>query len=251
MTHRLLLTLLPLLLLAGCKHDRFTLSGTIEGGNDHSLWLEELSPGGPRFIDSIPLASDGSFSYSCPLPYQSLYNLHATPSNYIVVLPDFGDRIHITGQLDNLPFSYTVEGSSGSDLLWQLQQNTNAGAQVLRLLVDSANHFAALLHEGAISQAEADSAKSRLDKRYRETYADQLDFALDFIERYPGSLATLIALYKPFNNRPLVDARDSIGIAYYDKVLSDLEASLPDNPHTLHFRRVVDNLALQAVHTAQ
>lgn len=59
------------LLLGACKHDTFTISGTIEGGAGHTLWLEEIAPEGPLFIDSIPIDSKGRFSYKYKMPYRS------------------------------------------------------------------------------------------------------------------------------------------------------------------------------------
>ena len=62
-----------------------------------------------------------------------------------------------------------------------------------------------------------------------------------FIEENQGSLSTLIALYKPFNNRPLIDTRAPENIDWYDLVLEGLQQSLPDNPHTLHFKNSVEH----------
>ena len=54
---------LLLLSISACKHDGFTIEGTIEGGAGRSLWLEEIAPEGPIFIDSIPMDADGHFKY--------------------------------------------------------------------------------------------------------------------------------------------------------------------------------------------
>ena len=58
-----------------------------------------------------------------------------------------------------------------------------------------------------------------------------------------GSLATLIALYKPFNNRPLINPEDSF--EFYEAVLEGLEESMPDNPHTLNFKNQVERTRFQ------
>ena len=64
----------------------------------------------------------------------------------------------------------------------------------------------------------------------------------NFIDDNLGSLATLIALYKPFNNRPLIDP--STDFDFYLDVLNGLEQTLPDNPHTLNFKNEVERLRL-------
>jgi hypothetical protein len=49
-------------------------------------------------------------------------------------------------------------------------------------------------------------------------------------------------LYKPFNNRMLIDTRNPQCINWYDMVLEGLEQRYPDNPHTLHFKNTTEHL---------
>jgi hypothetical protein len=237
------LFLLPLsfiLLFASCKHDTFTISGTLEGGAGKTLWLEEIAPDGPIFIDSIPINNKGQFKYSYKMPYRSLYNLHTTADNYIVTLPDYGEHIKISGQWDNLSVSYTVEGSPESGLLWLLQQYTNDGAKVLNALVDTTHLYAQLLFDGKITNEDVLRKKDETDSIYRITAEEQQDYIYRFLEENRGSLSTLIALYKPFNNRPLIDTRDPNSIDWYDLVLEGLQERSPDTPHALHFNNTTE-----------
>ncbi len=231
-----------LLAATGCKKDSFTIKGTIEGGAGQTLWLEELAPEGPMFIDSIAIGSDGSFKYSYKPPYRSLYNLHTTENNYIVTLPAIGETLEVNGSLDNLALTYNIKGAPESVLLWQLQQYTNDGAKILRSLVDSVNHCQALVEIGEMSETEAAARKEVTDSLYHVAFVEQQEYVCRFIEENKGSLATLIALYKPFNNRALIDPRDPSSIDWYDMVLEGLTEQLPDNPHTLHFKNTTEHL---------
>ena len=230
------------LLLTGCKHDTFTISGTLDGGAGHTLWLEEIAPDGPMFIDSIPVDSKGHFKYTYKMPYRSLYNLHTSEDNYIVTLPDYGEKLKVTGRYDNLSLSYDIQGSPESSLLWQLQQYTNDGATVLRALIDTTKYYQQLLAEGKIDIKVVYDKKDMTDSIYRLTAEEQQDYICRFIEENQGSLATLIALYKPFNNRLLIDTRDPNSIDWYDMVLEGLQERYPDNPHTLHFKNTTEHL---------
>ncbi len=229
-------------LAASCHHDTFTISGKLDGGAGHTLWLEELTPDGPLFIDSIPMDSKGHFSYKYKMPYRSLYNLHTSENNYAVLLPDYGEKLKIGGDYDNLSVSYTVSGSPESILLWQLQQYTNDGGRVLNDLVDTTLYYQRLLDEGKIDIEVVYDKKDETDSIYRLTFREQQDYVGRFIEENQGSLATLIALYKPFNNRLLIDTRDPNSIDWYDLVLEGLEERYPDNPHTIHFKNTVEHL---------
>lgn len=230
------------LFATGCKHDGFTIEGTLEGGANKTLWLEEIAPEGPLFIDSIRTDSKGHFKYHYNPPYRSLYNLHTTENNYIVTLPDKGETVEVTGKYENLSATYNVKGSPESILLWQLQQYTNDGSKILYALVDSVSHYDALLNEGSIDQTTYDQLKKGTDSVYHAAFVEQQEYVCRFVEENAGSLSTLIALYKPFNNRALIDPRDPSSIDYYDMALNGLEEKLPDNPHTLHFKNTTEHL---------
>ena len=237
-----LIGLMGLMCLTGCQHNTFTISGTLDGGAGHTLWLEEIAPDGPMFIDSIPIDSKGHFKYTYKMPYRSLYNLHTTDDNYIVTLPDYGEKLKVTGRYDNLSVSYDIKGSPESSLLWQLQQYTNDGATVLRALIDTTKYYQQLLAEGNVDIEVVYDKKDMTDSIYRLTAEEQQDYVCRFIEENQGSLATLIALYKPFNNRLLIDTRDPNSIDWYDMVLEGLQERYPDNPHTLHFKNTTEHL---------
>lgn len=230
------------LLMAGCHKKSFTISGTLDGGGSRMIWLEELTPKGHLFIDSIPLDSRGRFSYTYKMPYRSLYNLHTTTDNFVVTLPNYGEHLRISGSYDNLSVSYTVSGSPESTLLWQLQQYTNDGAAVLNALVDTTERYAQLLFEGRVSEQEVLKMKEQTDSIYRIAFEEQQDYVCRFVEENSGSLATLIALYKPFNNRLLIDTRDPNSLGYYELVLKGLQKRYPNNPHTLHFKNTTEHL---------
>lgn len=234
--------LLAMCVFTSCKKDTFTLSGTIMNGAGQSIWLEEITPDGPLFIDSIPVDTKGHFSFSYKMPYRSLYNLHTTDNNYIVVLPDYGEKIKVSGDYDNLSVTYSINGSPESILLWQLQQFSNDGNVTLTQLVDTTLYYQHLLNEGIIDIETVYDKKDETDSIYRQLFSEQQDYVGRFIEENRGSLSTLIALYKPFNNRLLIDTRDPNSIDWYDMVLEGLEERYPDNPHTLHFKNTVEHL---------
>lgn len=245
---RTIILLIFALLFVGCKNDTFTISGTIDGGAGKTLWLEELAPDGPIFIDSIHLDSKGQFKYKYKMPYRSLYNLHTTAENYIVTLPDYGEKIEIYGNWENLSVSYDIQGSFESSLLWQLQQYTNDGAKILNELIDTTEYYARLFADKRVDEATVLAKKEMTDSIYHMAFEEQQEYVCRFIEENQGSLSTLIALYKPFNNRLLIDTRDPNSIDYYDLVLEGLQERYPDNPHTLHFKNTTEHLRSAIAH---
>lgn len=238
----LLPAILVALVLTACHRDSFTISGTLDGANGHTLWLEEIAPDGPLFIDSIPVDAKGHFKYTYRMPYRSLYSLHATEDNFIVTLPDYGEHLKVNGTFDSLSQTYTIAGSPESALLWQLQQQTNDGALVLTDLVDTARHYEQLLNDGLIDKETAIAKRRTTDSIYRAERKIQQEYVCLFIEENSGSLATMIALYKTFNTTLLIRPSDTASLYYYNLVYDGLHERYPDNPHTLHFEKTVNRM---------
>lgn len=233
-----------LLLIASCGHrDHICIEGTLQGGAGKVIYLEEMTPDSRLFIDSITLDSKGHFRYRYPMPYKTFYNVHVSDEDYIVLLPDMGETLTIEGRYDSLSNTYRLRGGSESQLLWQLQDYSNQGAEILHQIVSTDQRNQQLLSQGAITEAQYTAARSVTDSLYLATFADQQQYVVHFIQHNLGSLATLIALYKPFNNRPLVNPADSF--EFYEAVLEGLEETLPDNPHTLSFSNQVERLRFQ------
>lgn len=255
-----LLSTIALLLFAGCKKEnKFTIEGTIDNGAGRMMYIEELTPDGPHFLDSIPLDKKGRFSYSGKYDYQTFYNLHTSAVDYVVLLPYKGEKIKVSGVFDSLSLSYKVDGSKESATLWQLQDYSNYGAYKLRDIV-SADHAnrerfnIQTVEENGTMKVLGDTASYRkakevTDSLYREAYDEQVLYVTKFIEDNSGSLATLIALYKPFNgSHPIIDVdRYPELFTYYEQVLQGLEENeaTADNPHTLAFKNVMERVRYQ------
>jgi hypothetical protein len=240
--YRTVFVALMAITLVACNNDGFTIEGTIDGGAGKTLWLEELGPEGQMFIDSIPIDADGHFSYSYTAPYPSMYNLHAGPQNYIVTQPNNGEKVKIEAHWNNLSLSYSISGSPQSELLWQLQQYTNQGIEVLQGLVDTTRYYSGMKAEGRCDEATVKAKRRETDSIFLQNYLLQQGLVQSFIEENYGSLTTLIALYKNFSGKPLIDPRDTDGLHYYDLVLQGLKEQYPDNPHTIRFQAGLERL---------
>lgn len=233
--------------ITGCKKgNTFEIEGTLTNGADKTIYIEELSPDGPQFLDSIKVDKHGHYSYSGKYTYQTFYNLHTTPYDYVVLVPYKGEKITVDGCFDSLSRSYKVSGSKESISLWQLQEYSNYGSYKLRNIVamDQANR-----EKYANDEAGYKEAKKETDSLYREAYDEQSMYVIQYLTDNAGSLSTLIALYKPFNGEhPLIDVdRFPELFTYYEQVLEGLENNpeTSDNPHTIAFKNVVERVRFQ------
>lgn len=238
--HLLTLAITLSIVVSACDNKAFVITGTLENGSNKTIYLEELTPEGPLFIDSIKLDKEGSFKYKYEMPYPGLYNLHVSSNDYAVLNPQEGEKIKVCGDYDQLAMSYTVTGSPQSILLWQLQDYTNKGIRQLFELIQMENTAKQNLASGQLSETEYQTIHHTHDSMYLEYYHQQQDYVSHFIEENMGSLTTLIALYKQFNKHPVIDPE--VNLDYYEAVLSGLEEQQPDNPHTIYFKNSVEQL---------
>ena len=241
---RLFPIIIATLLLSACHKNTFVIEGTLDNGANKTIYIEEITPNeGPLFIDSVKLDGKGHFTFRYKPPYESFYNIHVTNEDYVVLLPKGGEKVKLTGDYTMLESTYQVEGSPESTLLWQLQDYSNQGTETLKDIVATDTKNRQLLANGDMSQEEYDHEHDITDSIYAATYAEQQQYVVHFIEDNLGSLSTLIALYKPFNNHPLIDPSNSF--EFYEAVLEGLQENMPDNPHTLHFKNSVERIRYQ------
>ena len=227
------------LVSCGNKED-IIIEGTLENGAGKVIFIEDITPETRMFQDSLTLDSKGHFKFRTQMPYKTFYNIHVSDEDYIVVLPDKGETITISGNYDSLSRTYHLQAGNESQLLWQLQDYTNDGNRQLRELVATDNYNREALAAGKITQKEFDKLHAQSDSVYLQIFSQQQQYVVNFIQNNLGSLTTLIALYKPFNNRPLINPEDSF--EFYPAVLEGLEETMPDNPHTIYFRNEVERL---------
>ena len=239
---KLILFLIPVLALSSCgKKKTFTIEGTLQGGAGKYVYIEEIAPKEIIPIDTIKLDNNGHFVFTYEMPYQSFYNIKVNNADFVTLLPDYDETILFTGDYNRLSPTYEVQGSQGSVMLWQLNDFYKYG--LLRL--DSI----ARAYDKLVADCKGDTncikrQKPLLDSVYVNANDEQQQYIISFIERNKGSLATLIALYKPFNGKPLINPRTA-DFYYYEEVADGLDEALPENPHTLHFRNTVEHMRVQ------
>lgn len=238
---KLILFLIPVLALSSCgKKNTFTIEGTLQGGAGKRVYIEEIAPKEIIPIDTIQLDNNGHFVFTYEMPYQSFYNIKVNDVDFVTLLPDYGETITFTGDYNRLSPTYEVQGSHGSVLLWQLNDFYKYG--LLRL--DSI----ARAYDKLVADCKGDAncikkQKPLLDSIYVDANNEQQQYIISFIERNKGSLATLIALYKPFNGKPLINPHTE-DFFYYEEVADGLDEVLSENPHTIQFRNTVEHMRI-------
>lgn len=232
-----ILTFFSLLAIA-CTNGRFggeavfELEGTLENAETAQLLFEELTTNNLIPLDTITTDARGNFKLNGPIESPGFYILRVDRSNFITLLLEPGEKVRIGGDANNLPKSYTVKGSEGSELLAEL----NKSQQESYKKVDSlASVFREIQGEDNFSEL-----KQEIDLAYTRVFEEQQDYVKGFIDQHPQSLASIIALYQFFGNQVLLKETDHF--EYFDRLSGSLSEAYPANKHVLDLKRRVNEM---------
>ncbi len=246
MTHRkttIWLAALLLTLCAACHNEKsngtatFTIEGTFENAANKTLYIEEMTPdNGANFIDSIRCDAKGHFEYKGSMPYQTFFNIHVSPVDYVVLLPRDKEHIVLHGDATRLGSTYRVEGSPESQRMWEIQNHINESNLVI----------ADIAHQDQQNKATMD--KQQYEEAHKTTDSifvanRQLVYVTlyHFIEDNRGSLSTLYAIDAPYNHQMRVFYAES-DYEVFEAALEGLLDSVPNNPHTQYFKTRVERI---------
>ena len=140
---------------ASCSNNKFKVEGQIANACDSVLYFENVGLEGIQVLDSVKLASDGSFAFSgAPTEAPEFYRLRIA-DQIINVSIDSTETVQVKGEYPGMASNYTVSGSDNCEKIRELtlkqmdlqrqaiavQQNTDLG---IRVMGDSINKLVAL-----------------------------------------------------------------------------------------------------------
>ncbi len=205
----------------------FLLEGSISDCKEPYLILAEIGKQGFSKSDTLALDAKGKFSGLVQMQEETLYSL-SYGTDYVTLCPQQGETVKITASGSDFSGTYTVAGSSESELLKQLNARNLKTRSTLKAMSDYLK----------MSDIEnLDSVRYSFAARLQNMYLEEQVFSENFIHKHPGSLTCLIALYRTFEGRPLFDYRGSLEV--YKEVLAGLEKSKPNNQHTLILKNFI------------
>ena len=209
----------------------FVIEGTLEHAANERLLLEELTTNNLIPLDTLETDASGHFRYQGEITSPGFYILRVDRNNFITLLLEGGEKVKISGDAQQLPQTYSVEGSEGTSLLEKL----NRSQQESYAKVDS---LAAIFRE-IQGHEDFHEKKKELDLAYTRVFESQQQYVKDFIEANPTSLASIIALYQFFGNQILLQEEEHF--EYFENLATSLSGEYPDNKHVLDLKRRVND----------
>ncbi len=219
-----------------CSNGRFSgeaafeLEGTLENAASTQLLFEELTTNNLIPVDTVTTDDQGYFSLSGNIDSPGFFILRVDRSNFITLLLEPGEKLKIAGDANNLPLTYQVEGSEGSQLLADLNK---AKHQSYRKIDSLAGIFREIQAEDNFLEL-----RQEVDLAYSKVFEQQQQYVMDFIDKHSNSLASIIALYQFFGNQVLL--KESEHFEYFEKLSSSLSEVYPGNKHVVDLTRRVN-----------
>ncbi len=214
-----------------CRNSDAVVSGKLIGVNIDKVYLEQSTSAGEKVVDSVALASDGSYRFA-------LKNVASTPTIYhlvcrnerIPLLVKGGDDIALNS-LGSVLANYTVSGSRESELLQAFNKGYVEGVRSLQQKMAE--------YGKADEQTKPEIARS-YNAIYRQIKRDQISFII----ANKQSLAAVYVLYQRLAGEVnLVDALSDL--IYYRTVADAIEEVYPESPYLVKLRNDVARMDAQ------
>jgi thiol-disulfide isomerase/thioredoxin len=227
-----------LLSCSGEFDGNYSITGKFENSSGKKLVLYEMGTYNMIPVDSIIIGEDGQFSFQGELEQVRFMTLRATSLNYLTLIVFPGEDIKISANLENLQQTATVNGSKESVLALELNKKMH---NTIMKLDSLSNSYRDSLNNPA---TDIELLRETTRERFEDISEQQRQFTIDFINRNPGSLASLMALYQQVDPRNFV-LRQQEDFRYYALVDSILIKKYPDLEYTLTLNENVKEMKSQ------
>lgn len=164
------------------------ISGRIDKPSAKMIYLQELTFSGKGVLDSSILGNSGKFKFKVHLEHPSFFKLRLGKQRGITLIAAPKDNIYITGKADSLYQTYNVEGSEESNYAMALDKRMDKTIKS----IDSLNN----VYRQFINNPNIANITTTLKYNYYRVLNEQRNFTIDFIQKHPASLASIMALYQ-------------------------------------------------------
>jgi thiol-disulfide isomerase/thioredoxin len=226
------------MIVAGCKNkDRVRVDGIVKDNPVNYIYISKVDVDTPVLLDSSKIRNDGSFRFRVKAAEPDFYQVGYSKSDFITLLAEPGEKIHLSFNSNHLYNNYTVTGSTGSELIRELDLKlleTKSKLDSLSIIYKEISNKPSFATEGPI-----------LEKEYQDLVKQQRMFNIGFIIKNINSLAAIKALYQKFNEETYVlyEGRD---LQYLKIVTDSLKRHYPESKHTKalvkNFEKEMNNL---------
>lgn len=184
--------ILAALIFACNKPNGFVINGKITNAEGKYLYLDELKVASSVPIDSVKIKKDGSFEFKGKISYPNFYLLRLNVKNFVTLLVDTTEKITVYGDAANFSRDYIVEGSPGSLLVQELNEQLTKTKHKLDSIRSRMIVFRT--HENYRFE------KIRWEQELATIKKNQIEYSSSFVQKHPFSMSSVLALYQKFDD---------------------------------------------------
>lgn len=221
----------------GGTSSEVTIKGSFAEGNHTLILLRKPSEDLLTTIDSTRTDSQGAFELSVNVDTPTFFLLQAEgESEPIVLLIEPKENIVISTQKGSFAKSYSISGSKGSRLVYELNSRLNRTVAVIDSL---STHF-----RSSVDSFNFNQIKKSIDSTYLTTLDEHRRFTINFIKENRYSLASILALYQQYDQaRSVLNRRKDFEL--FQLVDSALFPLYPNNPMVANLNSNVKKISAQ------
>ncbi|UTW67338.1 TlpA family protein disulfide reductase [bacterium SCSIO 12643] len=157
-----------------------SISGYIDNIPGKEIVLTKQTPEGIIPMDTTWIEEDGSFLFTPDFGDIAVYRVLVDFNKYLTIAAQKGDHIILEADGLDLYNNYYVGGSEESELIKIVVDETMALGHQLDSISEAINHQKAAKNSQALYKSF---------EVQNQLYSNHRNFSLDFIEKYPGSIA--------------------------------------------------------------
>lgn len=214
--------------LSGCEQKpHFTITGTIEGAADKTLYLEASGITAVTPVDSVELGSSGTFTLEGARPqYPEFYRLRIDGS-IINLVVDSTETIRVDARLADMPTGYTVEGETNQRIKELAVKQMELQAAIDRVTGTR-----------TLAPYQMQDSIEGMVGRYKD------DVKRNYVFRAPNTLYAYFALFQRVNGTLLFDPlRNADDVRCFAAVATSFDNLYPHSARTTNLH----NLAVQGM----
>jgi peroxiredoxin len=175
---------------------KFSVSGKISHAEGQTLYLEELQVASTKPVDSVKINKKGEFKFTGETRIPTYYLLKFSDNKFVTLLIDSVEQVYVEADAANFDRSYRVEGSMGSLLV----KNLNDQLMETRRKLDSIQSLNNLYR----GNPDYQQMRVEWDTAYDSIRQAQTEFSTQFVMTNPFSMASVLALYQKFDDQEYI-----------------------------------------------
>ncbi len=224
------------ILLLSCNENSSKISGKLDNSKNEKVYLKEMTLTGFGKEDSTTLSGGGRFKFNLNITQPAFYNLKIGDQRGITLIVKPKDKIRLEGDAGKFYDTYVVEGSVESLQAQALDKRMDKTVKG----IDSLN----TVYRQFLNNPNIANITRTLQNNYNRIIDEQRTFTIDFIQKHPASLASIMALYQQTDDSLFVLYK-SEDTKFYSMVDSLIYPKYPKAPYVKALHNNLENIKTQ------